>query len=299
MTRTDAVSYIGSAASVIALALALAALFTQSLTVVLLAASLGLIAIAAVVSAFIAEKRLRVDERARVAARSVVASSPAVSQAAQDLCRATVTGLRAAAPGSAGAYKADLVAACRSMAYAFGELTGDKSCRVTLFTLFAPDDGSRFAAKRQAASYTMDHRDGIDWVHENTDFHAVVTSQEPMWLCNDLPAELSRGYRNSHWTPEKLQLWAANDEYPYRAAAAWPVKELHPVSEDGQPLLPPDFEGILDAQVAGSLDRELLRPVGELFAAGAYSSAVAYRAHQTGGPASERHNDEDATAPTP
>lgn len=63
-----------------------------------------------------------------------------------------------------------------------------------------------------------------DWVSENTDFDKIMFSGADHFASNDLPAEIMNGYRNSHWTPERLEEWARTGEYPYRSTIVWPVR---------------------------------------------------------------------------
>ena len=113
---------------------------------------------------------------------------------------------------------------------------------------------------------------------DNTDFSRLFFAADEFFLANDLPDELASGYKNSHWTSERLAEWRRTGDYPYRSTAVWPLRGRVEDSGSGEGRF--EIAGFLsvDSPDAGIFDRDTVKPVGEVFAHAAYSGLVLYRA---------------------
>jgi hypothetical protein len=174
-------------------------------------------------------------------------------------------------------------AACQELGTYFTAATGH-SCRVTVKEAFnqgAPGNGGPGTAVRTICSSEPVHggRRGtatIDLVDENTDFYELSKPPAPrVYLCNDLPREIGRGYRNSHWSTEQIRLWTENGDFPYKSTLVWPIKGR----DESDPAAPDIIAGFLcvDSRVVGTFDREFDVSPGETFAHALYLGLTAYR----------------------
>jgi len=158
--------------------------------------------------------------------------------------------------------------ACSEFAKAFSAVTGD-DCRVTVKEAYSVKDGSNQILVRDLIRPSQrKHANGGDpaVVAENSDFFDVVIGGERRFFSNDLVDELRRGYRNSHWTPEKLKLWEQTGEYPYRSAIVWPIRARRDVGDRRSEW---NVVGVLciDSERADSFDSTYDIEIGESFAA--------------------------------
>jgi hypothetical protein len=58
-----------------------------------------------------------------------------------------------------------------------------------------------------------------DRIGNNTDFRQIFTENAVYFFCNNLPAQLNRGYQNSHWDARIIQA----NTFDYRATIVWPI----------------------------------------------------------------------------
>jgi hypothetical protein len=120
---------------------------------------------------------------------------------------------------------------CLALSGAYTQVVGQE-CRVTLKETFLSDDDSPLGGPQtdlvvvELRSTASQPARTVDWVSENSDFDRIYRSDAKYFFSNDLPSQLKRGYRNSHWTPERLKQWAADGSYPYRSTIVWPVRAL-------------------------------------------------------------------------
>jgi hypothetical protein len=120
---------------------------------------------------------------------------------------------------------------CLSMAGAFSQVVG-RECRVSIKETYLsdrPKEAGEFEADfavKELASSSPRPSSATDWVSENTDFNDIFRGDDGSFFCNDLPGQLKRGYRNSHWTPDKLKQWASDGRYPYQSTIVWAVRTL-------------------------------------------------------------------------
>lgn len=115
--------------------------------------------------------------------------------------------------------------ACVELEKAFTSVSSN-DCRVTVKELYSEDGALAVRTLIAPSRHTM--KSGVtDLVAANTDFAAILDGKD-LYLCNDIPAEVTRGYLNSHWTPEDLALWAEKGDYPYRSALILPVRTRLP-----------------------------------------------------------------------
>jgi hypothetical protein len=58
-----------------------------------------------------------------------------------------------------------------------------------------------------------------DRIGNNTDFRQIFTENAAYFFCNNLLAQLNKGYQNSHWDARTIQANA----FDYRATIVWPI----------------------------------------------------------------------------
>lgn len=58
-----------------------------------------------------------------------------------------------------------------------------------------------------------------DRIGNNTDFRQIFTDNDAYFFCNNLPAQLNKGYQNSHWDAHTIQ----TNAFDYRATIVWPI----------------------------------------------------------------------------
>jgi hypothetical protein len=243
----------------------------------ILASCLAAISVVSLLIIWRLESALRRRDQAERIQERVGSATPSVAAAIGDLSRGHLA-LSAERAGAAESFVQHCEAACKDFATAMHSLTG-RACRVTLQEVYVPEEGpdDRYSVKTVAGSYgprPPTDRQGVDLVEDNTDFDALMKGAE-MYLCNDLVEEISAGYRNSHWTPEKLAEWLRTGGYPYRATVVWPLREM--VEAGGTARW--DLAGFLsvDSGEVGTFDRDTVQPLGEALAHAAYSGFVLYR----------------------
>jgi len=252
----------------------------------LLAIFLGILTLACVAMVFRLQDTLRKLEIGLTGRARVGDALPSMAESMADLSRATVA-ISDGAPGSETVFFTHLEAACRSFAEALRTATGSQ-CRVTVQDLYAPDSqvpqpghsGEDFAVRTIARSGSWSEgatqaAGRVDWVRENTDFEAVLLLNEPYYLCNDLVVELSAGYRNSHWPPERLKEMQASQNYPYRSTIVWPLRGrlTGPGPANEWRIL-----GFLsaDSPITGTFIASAIVPLGETFAHALYAGLNMY-----------------------
>lgn len=209
-------------------------------------------------------------------------ATPGLAAAIADLSRAT-TALNTADNSAPRSFVQHCESACKEFARALQALTG-VDCRVTLQEVYVPVERSDDApaVKVVATSYGLPSNNkgvgGVDLVRDNSDFESLFLHLEELFLCNDLPEAISAGYRNSHWTPEKLAEWRRTGAYPYRSTAVWPLRGItEGATGDADPVW--DVAGFLsvDAKYPDTFDGDTTKPLGDAFAHAAYSGLVMYR----------------------
>ncbi len=189
------------------------------------------------------------------------------------------------AGGSDDAYVATVKIALGHVAAVYAIATGGP-CRVTLKTTYRPP-GHR--QRRDLAVATVcrssgepggESPTGIDWINDNTDFRKIFNEGAPVFFCNDLPAEIPRGYRNSHFTEEVV----ASGDFPYRATIVWPVRGR--ITSGTAQVTRWEVIGFLcvDTLRADTFHRETDVAPGEACAHALYSGLLRYRENQADPP---------------
>lgn len=210
--------------AVIGFILACIALFTGEVPQSILAISLSLLALSATVVAFLLLRRLHeVEAQARLSTRWAARLA--------ELSDIVLMIANAATQNHAKVHNTDFqpfaATACQRLASAFDSVTG-AACRVSIKELYTTEgaDGAPALAVRTLAMSSRGEPAGEhpDWVSDNSDFASILSGSVPRFLSNDLVADLVTGYRNSHWTPERLKEWARTGRYPYRSAIVWPIR---------------------------------------------------------------------------
>jgi hypothetical protein len=269
--------WIGAIADVITIAASLGAAWVlvvgASAQQAILALTLAVIALTSLTAVWALELQLR----QRRSQEKVVGALPALAES----FTYTAAAARSLADGDgARQFVREAQALCRSVASAVSTVTG-QTCRVTLQELFLPSGGSpdRFAVKVVAASTSVGTgiNDGIDYIDDNSDFAALI-GQDDVYVNNDIVASLAGGYRNSHWTPERLEEWSGKGRYPYRSTVVWPIRAPG-VAGSGDPQLDWHVIGFLsiDASEVDVFDVDTLGPLGQAAASGAYPLLSLYR----------------------
>lgn len=163
--------------------------------------------------------------------------------------------------------------ACNALSSAFTQVVG-RDCRVTLKETFLPvspagDPTSDETAVKEIYTTGVPGPtpQGIDWVSDNTDFDEIF-SGENYFLCNDLPAEVGKGYRNSHWTRARIKEMNEKGTFPYRSTIVWPIR-----ARLGSDTGSWNLVGFLcvDCKEANAFDATLDPSYGEVIARALYS----------------------------
>ena len=284
-TVADVLAIVGAISWVIAL------VTRKDLPKSLLAIFLGILTLACVVMVFRLQNTLRQLEMGLTGRARVGDAMPSMAQSMADLSRATVA-ISDPTPASETLFFTHLDAACRSFAEALRTATGSY-CRVTVQDLYAPPDsqvpqsgrsGQDFAVRTIARSGSSAQggaqaAGAVDWVRSNTDFEAVLLRRQPYYLCNDLVAELSVGYRNSHWPPERLKEMQTSNNYPYRSTIVWPLsgRITGPGPDNDWMIL--GFLSV-DSPNTDTFDASSIVPLGETFAHALYAGLNMYENRQ-------------------
>lgn len=276
----DIVGIVSAAVGALVLVLSPSAL-AQSI----MAGALAVLAIGSTVVAWKQSKQLYESADAVLAANRVAGSLPNFQKALDDFKNAyfSVNGERDDPDTLQFVQRCG--AACEEAAAGFTELAGD-TARVVLKEVYSVDVGThQRMAVRTVASSDRDALvgfDSIDWVDENTDFELLRTSTAEVFDSNDLTRDLDGGYRNSHWSPDKLKEWKRTGEYPYRSTVVWPirVKIHHEGAAIGGVQQTWSLAGFLsvDSKKPGVFNLEAVRPIGAGLASAAYTGLSRYRA---------------------
>lgn len=200
-----------------------------------MASTLGVCAVGITVVAYVYLRAIVRREAASTRAEKWAAALDQVSDAMLSLSRVAV-GLRndtEVQTDSASGFSEQATNACKELRQAFRSVTG-VSCRVTLKEMFIPveeqDSGRNRVAVRNIVSVgsrqSTPRREGTDWVEENTDFAEIVAGSRSHYFSNDIFAELSKGYRNSHWGPDTVANARTGQDLPYASTIVWPVRSL-------------------------------------------------------------------------
>lgn len=262
---------------------AVSLIVSEGVAAAIMASCLGGLAIVSLLTVWRLEVALRRRDQLRRTQERVGLATPALAAAIGDLSRGHLA-LSAARAGADQAFVQHCEAACKAFASAMQSLTG-AACRVTLQEVYVPENGpdDEASVKTIASSYgpRPPSQRAVDLVRDNTDFSTLFEGA-PVYLCNDLVEEIASGYRNSHWTPERLAEWRRSGEYPYRSTVVWPLREL--VQREGEESSW-DFAGFLsvDSDEVGTFDLDTVQPLGEALAHSAYSGLAASRSMQQEG----------------
>lgn len=133
--------------------------------------------------------------------------------------------------GGTNAFFEKIGEALQAVAAAYSAITG-APCRCTLKEVYAPEVGNRpadLAVRTICSSDVGPDADfinrspdvaDVDYISQNTDFRTIFARKQTHYLCNDLVAELSRGYQNSHWDEVVIR----DETFDYRSTIVWPVR---------------------------------------------------------------------------
>jgi hypothetical protein len=68
-----------------------------------------------------------------------------------------------------------------------------------------------------------------DRIGNNTDFKKIFVEDALFFFCNDLPAQVKKGYQNSHWDEETFQ----SEKFDYRSTIVWPIGRSRLLNKQG------------------------------------------------------------------
>lgn len=275
---------------------AVSLIVTKGAVAAIMASALSVIALTSLVIIWRLETALRRKSRSESAGIAI----PGLAAAIADMTRAHQA-LRDGEAGASRAFVQLCEQACKDFATALTAMTG-RTCRVTLHEVYVPENGldTDWSVQKIAGSYGPQPEgrsdDAVDLICDNTDFDLIMNGA-PIYLCNDLVEAISTGYRNSHWTPEKLAEWHRTGEYPYRSTVVWPLRES--VVRDGDTIF--ELAGFLsvDASESGTFDRDTVQPLGEAVAHAAYIGLVTYRDLKREGLWDESSGSMEVATPSP
>jgi hypothetical protein len=125
---------------------------------------------------------------------------------------------------SQDAFRLRLGESLRRFAEAFTLITGSQ-CRACIKLIQAPENPAN-GHDMLVSTLCRDHegsdppRHAPDRIADNTDFKQIFTEDMACFFCNDLPAKLSQGYKNSHWDEHAIEI----GKFDYRATIVWPIE---------------------------------------------------------------------------
>jgi len=172
----------------------------------------------------------------------------------------------------ADAFRRAVVAAAPHIAYAFCSVTESPECHVTVKQLFSSND--RMAVRTlvsTAERQVVLPPEHVDWVDTNTDFARILQgTKDPYYYSNDLYAELSNGYRNSHFNDGLLERATSADDLPYAATMVWPIRTSVEKDAQGRPTWRTLGFLCVDSPKSHVFDRRLDAPIGAVLANALY-----------------------------
>ncbi|MCI0688955.1 MAG: hypothetical protein L0Y54_17250 [Sporichthyaceae bacterium] len=137
--------------------------------------------------------------------------------------------------GSEDAFLFRLQEALRFLAEAFSAIT-DTPCRACVKITVVPgpiDDALSYDGDVQivtlARSAEVEERLRLeqDRVGNNTHFRRIFEGDVAYFFSNNLPALISKGYKNSHWDEQTI----ATGAFEYRATVVWPIARSRIVAQ--------------------------------------------------------------------
>jgi len=171
--------------------------------------------------------------------------------------------------------------ALRFLAETFTLIT-DSSCRASVKMAMASEPGSGRDADVQVITLCrnepVDNADNHrDLISNNTDFRQIFVETSLYFLCNDLPAQLNKGYQNSHWDEKLIQAGI----YEYRSTIVLPIGKSRILnSQKGAPQR--EIIGFLciDTQVTNAFSATYDIPIGQAFAQALHLALSRFRSKQ-------------------
>jgi hypothetical protein len=195
--------------------------------------------------------------------------------------------------GSQESFIHNLENSLQRLANAFSIIT-DSSCRVSVKVVSAGTEDMPVRDLQVVTlcrSTTQPERSfpEPDRIGGNTDYLKIFVENKSYYFSNNLPAELSRGYKNSHWDERTIQ----DGKFEYTATIVWPIGRTKP--SDG--VSPPRREIIgflcVDTLTVGVFREPLDIPLGAAFAQGLHLALHRFRAGQSSS------QEASAAVPTP
>ncbi len=116
---------------------------------------------------------------------------------------------------------------------------------------------------KRSDSWLDDAGNRRDLISNNTDFRHIFVENSLYFLCNDLPAQLNKGYQNSHWDEKLIQAGV----YEYRSTIVLPIGKSRILnSQEGVPRR--EIIGFLciDTQATNAFSATYDVPIGQAFA---------------------------------
>jgi hypothetical protein len=112
-----------------------------------------------------------------------------------------------------------------------------------------------------------------DRIGNNSDFRQIFTGNTACFFSNNLPAQLNRGYQNSHWTEHVIQTKA----FSYRATIVWPIARSRQI--DRRAPQERDVIGFLcvDTQAVDVFNETYDVPLGAAFSQALHLTLLRFR----------------------
>jgi hypothetical protein len=112
-----------------------------------------------------------------------------------------------------------------------------------------------------------------DRIGNNTDFRQIFAENTDYFFSNNLPAQLNKGYQNSHWTERVIQ----TETFPYRATIGWPISRSRQI--DRRAPQERDVIGFLcvDTQAVNVFNEAYDIPLGAAFSQALHLTLLRFR----------------------
>ncbi|EOD63689.1 hypothetical protein [Amycolatopsis vancoresmycina] len=166
------------------------------------------------------------------------------------------------------------------LAESFSLIT-DNPCRTSIKVTSAPANGGHIydglvTTLCRSDEDELDYATTRDQIGNNTDFRQILEDGLAYFISNDLVAEISKGYQNSHWTPQVLQ----SHKFKYRATIVWPISRAR--ARMSSSPSPQEVIGFLcvDTPMINSFHETFDVPIGMTFAGGLHLALNRFREQQ-------------------
>ena len=171
----------------------------------------------------------------------------------------------------------------RFLAEAYTLIT-DSSCRASVKMAMAFQPGGSNGQDPDVQVITLCRNEALDspdnrrdLISNNTDFRQIFVDNSLYFLCNDLPAQLNKGYQNSHWDEKLIQSGA----FEYRSTIVLPIARSR-LLEPTKGASRREIIGFLciDTQAINAFNATYDVPIGQAFAQALHLALSRFRTKQ-------------------